>query len=123
MRGAAFILLLTLLFQIGVKTGVLIWFKANQTYISETMCINRDKPMLNCDGKCVLAQKIKQAENRRENQPVPLSEIDNEVLPCVLLTDKSQRKVTITSIEYERLKSLYDYHPIHRFFHPPPHLV
>ena len=42
----------------------------NQDYISEFLCINKDKPELNCNGKCYLMQKIK-AQNEEKKQNLP----------------------------------------------------
>lgn len=48
-------------------------FKLNQKYIATTLCENRDKPWLHCNGHCYLSKKIKQAQEKehaeeRENQ-------------------------------------------------------
>ena len=42
-------------------------FSVRQDYIAKVLCINRDKPMLNCNGSCILAQKLKQAQEQEEN--------------------------------------------------------
>ena len=42
-------------------------FDLNQKYIASTLCENRDKPQLQCNGKCYLAKKIKQAEEKEKN--------------------------------------------------------
>lgn len=43
-------------------------------------CENRDVPMMNCDGKCLLAKKIKQAnEDDRPSSPSFLSELSNYI--------------------------------------------
>jgi len=44
-------------------------FTINQQYIIENFCINTDKPELQCDGKCFLAEKIKAAKEQRESTP------------------------------------------------------
>ena len=41
--------------------GILIDFKLNQDFIAKALCINKEKPMSNCNGKCILAQKLKKA--------------------------------------------------------------
>ncbi|MDH5365551.1 MAG: hypothetical protein OEW67_01075 [Cyclobacteriaceae bacterium] len=41
-------------------------YTVRQDYIAKVLCINRDKPMLNCNGKCVLAQKIKKAQEQED---------------------------------------------------------
>ena len=48
-------------------------FEMNENYIVSELCINRDKPQLQCNGKCYLMKKLKQAEQKeksrdRENQ-------------------------------------------------------
>lgn len=43
-------------------------FELNQNYIASTLCVNRDKPEMNCNGKCYLSKKIKQAEEKEKKQ-------------------------------------------------------
>jgi hypothetical protein len=57
----------------------LIWasFKVNQEFIAKTLCINRDKPEMQCKGKCHLTKKI--AEDKEESpQKIPLSQPDEQ---------------------------------------------
>ncbi len=59
-------------------------FELNQEYIAKTLCVNRDKPELHCNGKCYLSNKIKQAEEKekrteRENQRKSFQEAAFEV--------------------------------------------
>jgi hypothetical protein len=37
-------------------------FRLNQAYISRVLCLNRDKPRMQCKGQCYLAKKLKEAE-------------------------------------------------------------
>jgi hypothetical protein len=43
-------------------------FELNRDYIASTLCENRDKPELHCDGKCFLMKKLKQAEEKEKKQ-------------------------------------------------------
>ncbi|MCV9385779.1 hypothetical protein [Reichenbachiella ulvae] len=43
-------------------------FGMRRDYIAEVLCINRDKPMLNCDGKCYLAKKLKAAQEQQDKE-------------------------------------------------------
>ena len=43
-------------------------FKANLKYITAYLCENRDKPQLNCAGKCYLEKKLKEAEENEKKQ-------------------------------------------------------
>ncbi|WBL42995.1 hypothetical protein PBT90_19905 [Algoriphagus halophytocola] len=50
-----------------VYSVIKVSFTMNQKYIIDNFCINTDKPMLNCDGKCYLATKLKEEQERQEN--------------------------------------------------------
>jgi hypothetical protein len=47
---------------------VYVGFKVNQPYIAKTLCINRSRPWLHCNGKCYFMRKIKQAEENEKKQ-------------------------------------------------------
>ncbi|MFD1255472.1 hypothetical protein ACFQ3S_01580 [Mucilaginibacter terrae] len=42
-------------------------FEVNQKYIAAKLCENRDKPWLNCKGRCYLMKKVKQAEEKERS--------------------------------------------------------
>ena len=41
-------------------------YELNKAYIIENFCINKDKSMMNCDGKCYLAQQLKAQKEKQE---------------------------------------------------------
>ncbi|RZK83027.1 MAG: hypothetical protein EOO92_00635 [Pedobacter sp.] len=43
-------------------------FKINQKYIAATLCDNRSKPELQCNGKCYLMKKMKDALEKEKKQ-------------------------------------------------------
>ena len=47
---------------------VYVGFKVNQPYIAKTLCINRSRPWLHCNGKCYFMRKIKQDEENEKKQ-------------------------------------------------------
>lgn len=47
---------------------VYIQFKSNQSYISQELCVNKERPKLNCEGKCFLMKKIEKLNQKREAQ-------------------------------------------------------
>ncbi|GAB3925548.1 hypothetical protein [Mucilaginibacter myungsuensis] len=49
------------------KLVVFAGFEMNQRYIATTLCENRDKPQLNCNGHCYFMKKVKQAEEKEKN--------------------------------------------------------
>ena len=67
-RLVAITLLLALLSSILSKLFVYAEFKSNQAYIAANLCENRDRPELNCEGKCYLMKKLKAAEDKEKKQ-------------------------------------------------------
>lgn len=57
-------------------------FKLNQEYISNTLCINKDKPTVMCFGSCVLQDAI--IDNHTADQELPMS-IQMEFTPFTYL--------------------------------------
>lgn len=51
------------------RTGLVwAWFMVNRTYIAQELCINRDKPELTCNGKCVLTLQLKASSKSEDKQ-------------------------------------------------------
>ena len=67
-RTIAFLLILTLVSTHFSKIYVFAGFELNRNYIAEQLCINKNKPELNCHGKCFLMKKLEQAEKKQEAQ-------------------------------------------------------
>jgi hypothetical protein len=67
-RFVAILLILTVISSNLTKCIIFASFKINQRYIAKELCENRDKPELNCEGKCYLAKKLKQAEEKEQQQ-------------------------------------------------------
>ncbi|WP_412067094.1 hypothetical protein [Rubrivirga sp. IMCC43871] len=50
-------------------------FTANQDWIAETLCVNRDRPERKCDGMCVLKERMGQHHDH-EHAPGTPAELD-----------------------------------------------
>lgn len=105
-----------------IKLGILIDFKINQDFIAEVLCINKDKPMTLCNGKCYLSQKLKKAEEQEKKQvPSSLKE-KSEVLYCYTNPPFDYLKYTDTYLS--KLNAAYEnefYHSafVTDIFRPP----
>lgn len=42
-------------------------FELNKKYIATTLCENRDKPQLHCNGKCYFMKRINQANEKEKS--------------------------------------------------------
>lgn len=101
-RIIALALLLAMLSPILAKLFVYAEFKSNQAYIAAALCENRDRPELNCEGKCYLMKKLKAAEDKekkQENQAqkkasVDLFFVEETVAPVLVITIPAQKKAS-----------------------------
>ncbi|MFD2099887.1 hypothetical protein [Flagellimonas iocasae] len=48
-----------------------LYYSIDREGFIEQLCENKDKPQLNCDGKCMLA-KMLQAQTDEDEQPLPV---------------------------------------------------
>jgi hypothetical protein len=63
-KNKGMLLLATImLFKAFLAPAVFIDFKLNQDYIVKVLCINREKPQLECEGQCILMQKMKSTQD------------------------------------------------------------
>lgn len=61
-------LLAILLLQTFSKVLIIADYQANKEFIMEFLCINRDKPELECEGKCHLTKNLKEQEQAEKQQ-------------------------------------------------------
>lgn len=50
-------------------------YLVNQESITEKYCVNKDKPQLNCKGKCHLSKELKKDTERKTEGQITTSEI------------------------------------------------
>ncbi|MES2277359.1 MAG: hypothetical protein V4592_15135 [Bacteroidota bacterium] len=66
-RGIIILLIFCTLATNFTKLFVFAGFEMNQKYIASSLCENRDKPWMHCNGRCYLMKKIKLAEDKEKN--------------------------------------------------------
>jgi len=66
---AAIFVLFALAYQCLGSLGVFVWYGANREYIATNWCVNRDKPMLHCNGQCILAKKLRSLDDSGGREP------------------------------------------------------
>lgn len=76
----AILLLFAITVQTFHKAIIVIDFYSNQEYIAKNLCENRFRPQLHCDGHCLLAKKLKQAEKKEQRNPDSKGENKQEVV-------------------------------------------
>jgi hypothetical protein len=44
-------------------------YELNKDYIAKNLCVNRNKPMMHCNGKCHMMKKMQQEEKKDQENP------------------------------------------------------
>lgn len=90
----------------------------NQDYIAEYLCVNKDKPMLECNGKCYLAKMLQEEqEEKKQNLPpinlkeYPIGFVDILFLECIGVSIK---KTEIPEFAQSKTRTFTP-----TIFHPP----
>jgi len=119
-RIIAFSLTLLLGSHLLTQVGFLAWFKANQSVIAQTLCINSEKPELKCNGNCFLAQKLKKLENERSDQNLPV-EIKQVEIPIFILPVAEKQLPTLSFFSLTTRDCAYAIASpwMREVFHPP----
>jgi len=67
-RALAILLILSLTVSEFQRVFVYAGFKINQGYIAKTLCVNRSRPWMHCNGRCYFMRKLKAAEENEKKQ-------------------------------------------------------
>ena len=76
------ILTLTMLFK---PLWPIVEYVVNYDYIVNVLCENKDKPKLNCDGKCYLAKQLAKASKEDGKNPFEKRQISVEQVQPIFL--------------------------------------
>ena len=87
-------------------------YKLNQEEITLEFCINKDKPEMQCDGKCHLAKKLEQGptysvEVNTKNKQLPFPQEKLRLQEEILFL--SDLDIFIPKLFYKKVQPLYFY--------------
>lgn len=92
----------------------------NQEYIAEFLCVNKDKPKLQCNGKCHLAKQI---EKQQKQEPLSALSISMENYPIgfvnILRLLTPQSFFAFTKNNHFFYQKLYHFNYSYSTFQPP----
>lgn len=97
-------------------------FKINQDYIARVLCINRDKPELNCNGNCVLMQKLKTAQETEQSQENQTNKKQSFETFCESLLCFDTRTFPDKPQAFKNYPQLFISNYSVDIFHPPKYL-
>jgi hypothetical protein len=103
-----------------------IWFKLDQKRIAEEKCINKARPMLNCNGQCYLAKQLRKIEleetkksSTNKNNPY-LQKVDVQYIESTKIAIISEVNLTDNNPSVQFYYSLDELSSLkHSVFHPP----
>lgn len=67
-RCLAVLLIITLTASSFQRFVVYAGFELNRNYIAKTLCVNRARPWMHCNGHCYFMRKLKAAEENEKKQ-------------------------------------------------------
>ena len=118
-RMVSGILFSLLLFQSFYPLTIIGHYYATRAYIASTLCINMDKPQLECNGKCYLSKKLEKARDQ-EKQAEGFTE-KTELLPYIVTGVYHSIEPLNPSpnpVPQSRPEN-YAFEKLDSFFHPP----
>ena len=96
-------------------------YVVNYDYISKVLCVNKDKPKMNCNGKCYLMKELAKENEKPLSSDKRTASQEFEVL--FFQEVKSYQIITIyfkSDVKTNtRYSNLYFYLNSHSVFHPP----
>jgi len=113
-----------ILFMSLQNTFILVSFKINQDYIAEFLCVNKDKPELNCAGSCHLKESLDKANPIQENQSTPIfNETENLVLFNQDFSESEKDFYSINKPVFYSEEDLRYFEFVKNYFHPPENIL
>ncbi len=108
------------LFVLPQISNSIVWanYEINKKAITEEFCVNKEKPELNCEGQCHLADQLTEPVSQESNNPIEISYLPQ--LPLFFQdVDKLQVGVAWSSAELHENFHFYSFSPIFKIEHPP----
>lgn len=115
------IVLILLILQNGMGyTLIQTQFYLDREEITALYCVNKDKPELQCDGKCELGKRLSQAKDYQENEAeITLEELSLTFLHTKVEIQVTEQKVKIPIIHQGFYSIVQNSERGLDFFHPP----
>ncbi|GIV33887.1 MAG: hypothetical protein KatS3mg031_1422 [Chitinophagales bacterium] len=122
MKSAVSIFLLAIInWQICLKGGIIGYYVLNQNYIATTLCENRLKPELHCNGKCYLKKQLKKSDAAEENnRQLPLSLKNmHDLQPFIEPTPIRFSLFSVSEVMFKAFAFAKELSYTPNIFHPP----
>jgi hypothetical protein len=78
-KAFAIFLTLSIIAQGMVNLALCAYYQLNKKEITEKLCVNKNRPMMHCNGQCYLGKQLKKAEDNEKRQNRSLREQDEVI--------------------------------------------
>lgn len=114
-------LMLVWLCQLSDRYFVMFEFYINQEYVARNLCVNKDKPQLQCNGQCHLEKQLDEEEKREQNNPERRTDNKNEIVydgsSCITVITPAYTTLSVTHNNPDCIGTPID--QSQTIFHPP----
>lgn len=118
-RLVSLLLMSSFLLQSLSKVIILVDYELNKEYITEIFCHNKNKPQLECNGKCHLMKQMKE-DDKKEKAPLNNVKEKFEVqLFCSIQEMLSLNSFVISQFNFHSFQLQKTISPSFSIFHPP----
>jgi len=102
----------------------LVEYYTNQDFFAKVLCINKDKPEMACNGKCILMQKLKRvsaapAEQTPDTPPIQKINFTEYPIGFVQFTNHIPSRFGTDAITYSEYIIHWPDNPVNKIDHPP----
>lgn len=117
-KGLAILLIICTLTATFTRLFVFAGFELNKKYIASTLCENRDKPWMHCNGHCYLMKKIKLAQEKEKSDE---RQMQKNLTQQVFFTTIKQPKFTshLLQVFPDRYQAMAAQHVTLQLLRPP----
>lgn len=102
------------------RAWIIVHFKLNQEVIVQKLCINKDKPELQCQGLCFLKKELQKTENK-DMETISVNK-DFEMLPVPSFEFETKTKQMEIGLETIHYTVLFPSNPSIEILKPPPRI-
>ncbi len=116
------------LVQASIKTAYMVNWKINKDRITELYCVNKNNPLMHCEGKCYLSLQLKAIEKEYQQSKAPFSNKQFKEVELLLFVERfsSLDLQTIVfsteTVRGGRYQLSFGIDSIHSLYQPPQYV-
>ena len=96
-------------------------YMVRKSYIIEKLCVNKDKPEMQCNGECHLNEQIlkESGQSAEDNIPFPSPRVQKKLQDFLILRTANENELPEQTLAGALFSVLYSFQFVPSIFHPP----